>query len=201
MAELIVMVHSLLCRVFRTCLLRLAAILLFSAQLTAAGSAPSNQFKEYEVKAAFLLRFIEFAQWPPSALGAASEPFVIAIVGSDPFGQVIDRLAAGQTAFGRPVVVRRIPWGPAVGKCEVLFVPADQSDKISQIAKWVQSKPVLTVGESPGFAHRHGIVNFFLESGRVRFEINNEAAKAANLSLSSRLLSLAKLVVGERAAK
>jgi hypothetical protein len=150
--------------------------------------------KEYEIKAAFIYNFAKFVEWPEDAFGRADAPIVIGIVGKDPFGKMIDQAVEGRRANGRPVEIKRVNWGAEVKTCHILFVSSSESGKMGQLSELIKNAPVLTIGETAGFASRGGIVNFTEEGGKVRFEINVDAAKRARLTISSKLLSLAKVV-------
>ncbi len=150
--------------------------------------------KEYEIKAAFIYNFAKFVEWPEDAFGRADAPIIIGIVGKDPFGKMIDHAVEGRRVNGRTVEIKRVNWGAEVKTCHILFVSSSESGKMGQLSELVKNAPILTIGETPGFASRGGIVNFTEEEGKVRFEINADAAKRARLTISSKLLSLAKVV-------
>lgn len=150
--------------------------------------------KEYEIKAAFIYNFAKFVEWPEEAFGRADAPLIIGILGKDPFGKMIDQAVEGRRVHGRPMEIKRVNWGAEVRTCHILFVSSSESGKIGQLSELVKNAPILTIGETPGFASRGGIINFTEEEGKVRFEINADAAKRARLTISSKLLSLAKLV-------
>jgi len=142
---------------------------------------------EYDVKAVYLYNFVRLVDWP---VAAANAPIRICVAGSHPIADKLAEIVRGETVEGQPLVVRTISQ-PDAG-CEVLFVPRRTGE--NEYLRTVEGKPVLTVGESPDFIQQGGMVNFFLEGKRVRFEINPAAATRANLRISSRLLQLARLV-------
>jgi len=147
---------------------------------------------EYQVKAAFLLNFAKFVEWPPSAFADADSPVAICILGKDPFGRTIDELVQGEAANGRKLMVRRISQLPAPQACQVVFVEGSAKD----VAKTLNGlgRGVLTVGEGGSFLHDGGIITFVIENRRVRFDINQTAAESAALKLSSKLLSVARSI-------
>jgi hypothetical protein len=163
---------------------RLATVVLAAISLQTAGAQDVSL--EYRVKAAYLFNFTKFVEWP-AASASEREPFTICVAETNPFGSVLAETVQGETVAGRPLVVRvaRDPAG-----CQVLFVPADVP--ADAFLRNVRTAPVLTVGESSAFLRRGGIVNFFLDGGKVRFEIDQAAAERANLRISSRLLRLAR---------
>jgi hypothetical protein len=146
---------------------------------------------EYQVKAAFLLNFTKFIEWPPAAFGAADSPIAICVLGDDPFGNALDQVVAGEVVNGRKVVVQRIKKALPPQSCQVLF--------FSRTENPLNTLPgvgpgVLTIGEGEHFTHEGGMIAFVLENRRVRFGINETAAEAAGLKLSSKLLNVARFV-------
>lgn len=147
---------------------------------------------EYEVKAAFLLNFARFIEWPPEY---ETGPICIGIVGQDPFGPVLDEAIKGQGVNGRAFVVRRFRKHQEAAACHIVFFGASEESRLPSLLTRLQPGAVLTVGETPEFCRKGGIINFELAGNRVRFEINFGAAHAARLHISSKLLSLATRVL------
>jgi len=147
---------------------------------------------EYQVKADFLLNFTRFVEWPASAFADENAPFSICVLGEDPFGETLDRVVAGESAAGRKLEVRRIQEPPAAKTCQILFVARSDED-VADILKGI-GPGVLTVGENEGFLRSGGIIEFVREGRHVRFDISNRAAAKASLTLSARLLSVARSV-------
>lgn len=154
-------------------------------------SALSDGDVEHQVKAAFIYNFAKYTDWPS---GANSGSLVIGIVGHDPFGGTIDRTMSGKSVGGRSIVVKRISFGPEMKHCAIVFISAADKDKVGKLGDVLKGAPVLTVGESPGFASKGGIINLTVDGGKVRFEINPGAAKKAKLSIQAKLMGLAKIV-------
>ena len=146
------------------------------------------------MKAAYLYNFLKFVEWPAQSFANPTSPISICVLGENPFGGTLQEAVRGNTASERPVVVRPLADLAGVRSCHVLFIGA---------ATWKRDRPplgtlagnaLLTVGESPGFAARGGIIGFKFDGARLRFEINVEAARKARLRISSKLLSLADIV-------
>jgi hypothetical protein len=117
------------------------------------------------------------------------------VLGTDPFGTVLEEIAKTKQIDGRPIVIRRFASMAEYRPCHVLFVGGSVSAEQKALAiQAAHTSPVLLVGEEPGFANQGGTINFFLDENKIRFEINAEAAKREQLKISSKLLSLAKLV-------
>lgn len=171
----------------------LAIVSAFAPALSSQSSAArtGRTAPEYEVKAAFLLNFARFVEWPSLGETSPGAPFTICILGGDPFDQTIDQIVRGEKIDNRPLVVQRVHRPENV--CQVLFISSSETD-VARILK--QAAPgVLTVGETPGFLRDGGMINFVVENRRVRFDINRAAAEHASLRISSRLLGVARAVV------
>lgn len=158
-----------------------AALLFSSVFVLGQGRATS----EYEVKAAYLLNFARFIEWP-----ASNEPFSICIVGDDPFQGALDRLVEGETVNGRSIIVRRLArWQEP---CRILFVSRSTRDVFLILRQ--TGRGVLTVGEEPGFLSVGGMINFVVDDRKVKFDVNLKAATESSIRIDSRLLRVAKSV-------
>src|SRR5467141_379167 len=169
---------------------------------TCAQASDAPDSSEYLIKAGFIYNFAKFVEWPSAAFSQGDSPIVIGVLGTDPFGSVLDRLVEDKKIGQRGFVVKRYKWGKDLKElkdCKILFVSASERAHIDEILQGVKGLPILTVGETPGFAERGGVIRFTLEDNRVRFEVNVDAAHQADLNISSRLLTLAK-IIGQTAA-
>lgn len=164
-----------------------------AAALVAACSATlgAQRSLEYEVKAAFLFNFVQFVEWPGESL-RAGEPFRICLSGENPFAGVLERTVSGEQAAGRPIEIETIAPEAPPSRCQVLFVPRTLAPRVPAILRLVGTLPVLTVGESARFLDAGGLVNFVVEGGHVRFDVNADAAAARGLRISSKLLRVAR---------
>lgn len=170
--------------------------LFFVAFVQMLNAAPAA-FQEYEVKAAFLYNFVRFVDWPASAFADAGAAVTIGVLGDDPFGELLEQAVTNETVKGRKFVVRRFHDVESVGSCHVLFVSKSEKNRLPFILQRLRDAPILTVGETEGFAAKGGIVNFFIERNKVRFEINQQSALQRGLKISSQLLCLGRIVPEE----
>jgi hypothetical protein len=152
-----------------------------------------GQINEYQVKAFFLYNFARYVEWPPETFKAANDPIVICIFGRNPFGGALEQAVAGKLLGARPFVVRMIPDIPTDSSCHILFVNSSERRRFRSLSGRLKGSAVLSVGETPGFTADGGVINFKLEDGKVRFEIDLEAAGREHLRISSKLLSLAQI--------
>ena len=179
--------------------LRFAEIILVtlvSVFFTSHVAAEGNASSEYAVKAAFLFHFAQFAEWPPTAFKGANAPLTFCTLGDDPFRGALDASISGKTIENRPLRVQHLKQLQEVEACQVIFIGADDKKRIPALLASLKDSPVLTVGESEHFAQEGGMIGLFLEENKIRFEINLASAEHAKLKLSSRLLTLAKTVLG-----
>lgn len=159
-----------------------------------AQSSESSDSSEYLIKAGFTYNFAKLMEWPSGAFAQADSPIVIGVLGTDPFNGTLDEVLKGKQANGRSFEVRHLKWGADLKGCNILFVSDSETPHLDELFHMVKALPILTIGQTSGFAQRGGIINFVVEDNRVRFEINVDAAKQANINISSRLLSLATIV-------
>jgi hypothetical protein len=152
--------------------------------------AQAANLPEYAVKAAYLYQFTRFVEWPASALGAPDAPVSFCVLGTDPFGDLLDAIEE-KTVKQRRVIVMRLAQIRDAVSCLVLFISASERPRLGQILAVVKDHPVLTVSDIEGFAWSGGIVEFVLQENKIRFAINGEAAARAGTKISSKLLSLA----------
>jgi hypothetical protein len=150
-----------------------------------------GQINEYQVKAFFLFNFARYVEWPAETFKAANDPIVICILGQNPFGGALEQAVAGKLLEGRSFVVRQI--SDTNSSCHILFVNSSERRRFRSMAGRRKGSAVLSVGEAPGFSADGGVINFKLEDGKVRFEIDLEAAGREHLRISSKLLSLAQI--------
>ncbi|HEV7444300.1 MAG TPA: YfiR family protein [Steroidobacteraceae bacterium] len=150
---------------------------------------------EYQVKAVFLFNFAQFVVWPPQALGAADAPFSICIVGEDPFGAELDVTVRGENVQGHPFAVRRYrDPGDIESACHIVFIGASQLTQLEKIVKSLGDRAILTVSDIDHSAERGTMIQFASEHNRLRLRINIAAAKAAGLTISSKLLRPSQII-------
>jgi hypothetical protein len=149
---------------------------------------------EYQVKAVFLFNFAQFVGWPPSAFADSVAPLVICVFGEDPFGPYLDETVRGETVQAHPLAVQRYHRVEQTKGCHILFVGRQEQDRLDEILDTLKGRPALTVSDAEGFARRGGMIRFMTDRNRIRLRINLEAARSANLTLSSKLLRPAQIV-------
>jgi len=162
--------------------------------LLAAGFAQqgfAQAFNEYQVKAIFLFNFAQFVDWRPTPTEA---PFVIGVLGDDPFKEFLDNTVRGEKLDARPFVVKHYRVARDAVDCQILFVSGSEARQLPAILEALKDRAVLTVSDVDDFAYRGGMVQFVTENKRIKLKINVDAARAANLTISSKLLRPATIV-------
>ena len=159
-----------------------------------AQGSDSPASSEYLIKAGFIYNFAKLTEWPAPSFPQPNSPIVIGILGTDPFQGMLDQVLRGKQVNGREFVVKHLKWEDDVRSCNILFVSSSENAHLDQLFRLIKGLPILTIGDTPGFAERGGIINFVLEDDKVRFHIDVDAAKQADINISSRLLALAKIV-------
>ena len=158
---------------------------------SSAGRAQEPQPSEYQVKAAFLFNFAKFVEWPAQAFAEPTSPMVIGILGENPFGDDLERTIRGKTINNRPFEIKAIKSLPEARRCHILFISTSEKTRLPEILESLGTATVLTVGEMERFVETGGMINLVKEADKIRFQINDVAAKNAGLKISSKLLSLA----------
>jgi len=161
--------------------------------------AGAQVIDEYQVKAAFIYNFAKFVEWPPHTFKTSTDPIMICVLGENPFGNVLDQAVTGKTVDGRRFLVRQLSGEQTAAGCQILFVSSSERYRSHAILTEVKTGEtkngaVLTIGETDDFTMQGGVINFKIEAGRVRLQVNVDAAERAKLRISSKLLSLAEIV-------
>lgn len=157
-------------------------------------TAQSGRVSEYELKAVFLFNFVQFVEWPPEVFSDSRAPLVIGVVGDDPFGPFLDETVSGETVRQRPLEIRRYRGMDQISTCHLLFISESEAEQLDEILAALKDRSILTVSDDESFTRRGGVIRFVVDRSKIRFQINLEAAQAARLTVSSKLLRLAEIV-------
>ena len=174
------------------------AVLSLNLIFAAAAGLPSARGQEalpseYQMKAAYLFNFAKFVDWPPQALPAGNSPLLIGILGDDPFDGVLDATIKNKEIDGHPLRVLRLTALSQIKTCHVVFISSSEKKRWPEIQAALGTNSVLTVSENwDHFTDDGGMIYFFMEGKRVRFDINDAAARRAGLKISSKLMQLKK---------
>jgi uncharacterized protein DUF4154 len=172
------------------------ALVLIWLRTVAAPAAAQPTDLEYDVRAAFLLNFTRYVEWPANR---SLQPFRMCVLGKSRFGPRLEAAMTGETWHQQPITVHTINDLGDLPACDLLYVPAEATDHFLAHQNTLETRPILTVGETTRFLTGGGMIQLFVEDNRVRFSINLASATLADLTISSRLLRLARqLIPSER---
>jgi YfiR/HmsC-like len=158
---------------------------------SSSGPAQPAQPGEYQIKAAIIFNFAKFVEWPTAALPEANSPIIIGILGTNPFGDNLEKTMRNKTVEDHPLVIKQFHSAAEAVKSHVLFISNSEKDKLPDVLKALAGSSVLTVSEMDGFNEKGGMISFLMEGTKIRFKINNDTATKSGLKISSKLLSLA----------
>lgn len=148
---------------------------------------------EYQVKAAFLYNFTRFIDWPTTAFRSPTSPFVIGIIGDDPFGGYITEIVKGEKVGNHPIIIQRYHNTRDIINCHMLFVNPPATARVKDIVTLIGRRSILTVSDMENFTAYGGMVNFYKENNKIRFEVNVASSRSAHLEISSKLLTVARI--------
>jgi hypothetical protein len=149
---------------------------------------------ESQVKAAFLINFPKYADWPAEAFAGTNSPIVIAVLGETPVTEEIQKVIPGRTVNGRKIVLKHLTSGEESGGCQILFISAAELRHSPDVLTKLKDASVLTVGESDDFLESGGIINLARRDRKIALEVNLTAAEKARIKVSSKLLNVASVV-------
>jgi hypothetical protein len=147
---------------------------------------------EHEVRAAFVYNFTKFIDWPAEALPL--DGFRVCVIGDPPFAAALDAMIAGEVVQGRPILRVEPETPAAVSDCQILYVGRQDAERGRRTLAAARKQPTLTIGDAPRFLEEGGAIKFLLEADRVRFDVNLPAVERAGLTMSSKLLRVARRV-------
>jgi hypothetical protein len=157
----------------------------------AQAQAPAD---EAQIKAAFVYNFLKFVDWPESSSRRSDDPLVVAIIGEGPTADAVATFLATRHVGDRPIVIRHLVWDQSLAGVQAAFVNEADPRKLRRVFDAASGAAVLSIGETRDFALHGGVIGLLVEERRVRFDIDTDAAEAAGLHISSKLLALGRVV-------
>lgn len=160
-------------------------------------NAAKTTYSESEVKAAYLYKFSGFVDWPDTVFSSDKAPFLIGVLGDDPFQSILDKTIEGKKAKDHPVAAKRSNIPSDLKECHIVFISASEKNRIESIIAEFATEPVLTVSDSEDFVKQGGVIGLVNIDDKIRFEVNLDAAKKAGLKISSQLLDVARVILSD----
>jgi len=154
-----------------------------------------SQVQEYAVKAALLEKFTLFIEWPKeSGIDNKSQPFIISVIGDNPFGKVLDNTYKNQKIKGKEVQINYISEIHEIEASHILFISSSEKNELLNIISYTKDKPILTIGDTKGYYDKGVILNLFKRKNKINFILNKESAKNSNLYISYLLNNLSEVI-------
>lgn len=155
--------------------------------------SPIVNLPEYVAKAGFIFNFAKYVEWPASAFERSDSPISVGIVGTDPFGDSLEKTIKSKTVNGRTFAIQHFRAPADIRRCHMLYIPRAENPHLPEILKKIAGWPVLTVGESDGFCRAGGIVNILIQNEMPRLQVNPNEAKKSNLTINSKLIKISEV--------
>jgi hypothetical protein len=143
----------------------------------------------YNVEVAYLRNFARYVAWPDNTFHDSRAPWQVCVLGPGPFAEVMEETLHGRTERGRSSEVLRVEKLEHLPHCQILYVAYRNAARRRAAISALKNKAVLTVGNSPDFMREGGIIQFFVDD-RVRMSINLDQARAALLTIPTKMLEV-----------
>ncbi|MDP4149720.1 MAG: YfiR family protein [Bacteroidota bacterium] len=171
---------------------RIVALLLLQAGYFTV-QAHAQPTREYRLKAIFLFNFTQFVDWPSGIFETDKSPFVIGVLGDNPFGSYLDEAVSGETINGHPLVIHYFRNQQDVKTCHILYVNLPETKQRKEAMEGLKGKDILTVSDASDFMAQGGMIRLLTLENKIKLQVNLEACRASKLVLSSKLLRLAEI--------
>jgi hypothetical protein len=176
-------------------LLLLAAWTLGQNPLGAQEDEEMSASREHQIKAAYLYNFGRYVTWPAKSFANSKSSFAIGVPEEDLLVPILQQIARAKKIQDRPIQIRRFSSVADVRPCHILYLPASlPSEAQSEIIRKAGKRGVLIVGESDGILERGAAMQFVVEDNRIRVVVSRKAAERAGLTISAKLLQVARVV-------
>lgn len=150
--------------------------------------------REYQVKAAFLFNFSQFVEWPGGAYEGTGSPFVIGILGENPFGNYLREIIAGESVKGHPLTIHQYKNVDEIKLCHILFINPGETRHVREVITALKGRNILTVSDAADFIQSGGMIRLVKNDNKIRIQVNPAKAKEAGLIISAKLLGVADIV-------
>ncbi len=175
----------------RNTLLKNAGVLIICL-FTSISIAQNSSSNAEKIKAVFIFNFTQFVDWPSSSFSSPEAPFIIGIAGKNLFGSYLEETVMGEKVGTHPIIIKYFDEEKEITNCHILYINYSDDRRIKELLSFIVTHEILSVSDAPNFNKLGGIVRFYTEQNKIRLQINTNAAKTAQLNISSKLLSVAK---------
>jgi hypothetical protein len=152
----------------------------------------ASDARETDVKAAFLVNFARYVEWPDDAFESADSPIVIGVLTETSLPEAVEKVSADRRIKSRPVLVKGFADASVVTICHLLFIGADREEQARDAMKRLDGAPVFSIADYGSHGRYDTMANFVRQGKKIRFEIDDRRARRAGIKVSSRLLRLGR---------
>ncbi len=145
---------------------------------------------EPDLKAAFLLNFARYTEWPDAVFAEHPTEFRVGVLGPESALEPLQRALKDKKIGGRTPKILRGATPKDLKSCAMVYITESEKDQTQELLREFRGKPMLTVGETEGFGEIGGILGFYKEDNRIKFGINPDALVRAGLK-ATRLIGVA----------
>lgn len=150
--------------------------------------------KAENLKAIFILNFTQFVEWPSENWIADDEPLVITVLQDKSLASILRKVVKGESKDNHPIIVKEINDLTELQSSHILFVGENYWNEATKVFSHTNGKGLLTVSDAVDFTENGGVIGFYLDDGKMRIQINRTAASYNRLKVSSKLLSVARII-------
>lgn len=163
-----------------------------------AAAAQGDAVEEYRLKSAFIYNFSQFIEWPAMAFAKADSPFAICVMGHDPFGEALHALEK-RSYNTHPIVINYPKSVVEARTCKILYVDDLANAELGRNPHLALGDlPILTISSDEGAMDAGIGIGFVDQGGKLRWNLNLDVVRKAQLKVSAKLIEIAVMVVGER---
>ena len=147
-----------------------------------------NPYTPAKEKVLQLERIAQFVEWPKNSMDSQSKTFNITVIGKNPFGSELEEIYKKRRIKDNKVNIRYVSTVKEIADTDLLFISNSKKNDLEKIISYTENKPILTVGDTAGFAQQGVHINFFYEKVKIRLEINLVEARKSGFTVSPELL-------------
>ncbi len=160
---------------------------------------PAFAEEEYAVKAAFIVNFTKFVEWPEAKAINKYNKIDVCVLGDSDILNSLQIFKQASTSKLSIALVKENNLGNVSAHCHILFISSSEESRLDEIFSVLKDQPVLTIGDFENFSERGGMMGFVIVNEdnvrKIKFIVNKKAATSAGLNIDSQLLEIALKVI------
>lgn len=154
-------------------------------------SAIQDVAREADLMAVYVFNFIKYIHWPDEE---QDDEFAITIIGDCEFADQLKEIAKKKKVRGRKIRIAEVENVNGITDSHILLIAESEIPNLKEILSNIKDIQAVTVAYYPGSADIGVAINLVMQDNRIRFEFNKLALEDTGVTVSSKLLKLAKFV-------